>query len=184
MGAMQETLNSPCVLWDVAESMPAFQALEDALIRAQVTPSLAAGRLQLIAELGAELGAAAGVALEEPSEAVKTDRLTTEVAGLIWLAEKAQAELAAASAVEAFAALTAAQRQTLMATVGGKTYASTVGSYGATVANGILREPNQPVAAVFSDWVFQSGDGGGDRAVEAWAPSRLVTAEDVAQARV
>lgn len=180
---MTETLNSPIINWDFAESLPQFRAMEDALIRAQTTASLGAGRIQLIAELGAELGSRAATALEEPSEAVKTDRLATEAAGLIWLAEKAQAELAAASAVEAFAVLTKAQRIALMATVGGETYTATVGSYGAKVTDGLLREPNQPPSAVFSDWVFQSGDGGSDRAVQGWAPSRLVTAEDINKAK-
>jgi len=178
-----KTLNSPIVNWDIAESLPAFRAMEDALIRAQTTPSIEEGRLQLIAELGAELGAVAGGALEEPSDAIIADRLAGEASAVAWLAEKALAERAAESAVQAFATLTAPQRLAMMATVGGKTYTATVGSWGAAVVNGLLREPNQPPSAVFSDWVFQSEDGGGDRAVDAWAPSRLVTAEDIAAAR-
>ena len=181
---MTETLNSPTVNWDYAESLPGFRAMEDALTRAQRSPSLADGRLQLIAELGAELGAVAGGALEEPSEAIKADRLAREASAVAWLAEKALAERAAESAVQAFATLTAYQRKTLMSVVGGEVRTGVViGSYGATVAGGVLREPNYPPSAVFSDWVFQSGDGGGDRAVDAWAPSRLLTAEDIAAAR-
>jgi len=177
------TLNSPTVNWDYAESLPEIRAMEDALIRAQRTPSIEEGRLQLIAELGAELGAAAGGALEEPSAVIKAARLARDASAVAWLAEKALAEQAAESAVQAFATLTAPQRKALRAVVGGKTYTATVGSWGATVAGGLLREPNQPPSAVFSDWAFQSGDGGGDRAVEAWAPSRVVTAEDIAAAR-
>jgi len=180
---MQENINSPTVNWDVAEAHQSFRAMEDALIRAQTTPSIEAGRLQLIAELGAELGALAGVALEEPSDATMADRIARAATVLAIRARMVLADQAAESAVQAFATLTAPQRLAMMATVGGKTYTATVGSWGATVVNGLLREPNQPPSAVFSDWVFQSGDGGGDRAVDAWAPSRLVTAEDIAAAR-
>jgi hypothetical protein len=171
-------MNNPTVNWALAESLACFASIEAGLIRAQQQPSIEAATAALVTELGANLGASAALALVAPSAALIAQRAAEATALAARQAASAAVEAAVASAVLALAGLTQSQRQALVALVGGEQITATIGSYGATVEAGVLRE-GQSVAAVLSAWTYGSGDGGNDKAVDAWVPARLVTAADV-----
>jgi hypothetical protein len=175
-------ITSPIVNWEIAENLPQFGVLENPLIEAQRASSIAEATAQLIAALGEPLGSLAATALEEPSEAIIASRLAFKAAGEAVLAAATAAETAVESAVEAFKGLTAQQRATLIARVGGETTTGTVGSWGLTLEGGVIRQPNEPPSVAVSSWVFESVDGGHDMAVEGWIPAREITADDIAAA--